>query len=348
MNIMKIRSLIFLKISICFVFGQVDEIDKLKRSTGSTQPVYQDLSLPSIPLEHEIDPKEYLLGPGDQLHIVVTSMENKLLPGQEFDLFNAETIEYYSLIGPAGELTLPSIGQFQTTGKSYSQIKEEIEQTAITRSYKKVQVTVRLAALRSFKIKILGGVESPGIITVSSVSRVMDAIRSSKGVQKYGNNEIVYLERNGERLELRLKEFLLNGDENQNPLLQEGDMIFIPFFDSNEEEKENFTEYKTQQVIVHGYVRRPRGFSYIPGYRASDYIAMVGGALNIGSENNTLIYRADGSEVHDAFDEFVEPGDVVFVPESLRSRLFGDISILQTATAIATLYLTYKAAISGS
>ena len=75
---------------------------------------------------------------------------------------------------------------------------------------------------------------------------------------------------------------------------------------------------------------------------------MVGGALNIGNERNTIIYRADGSELNGAFDEFIEPGDVILVPESLRSRLFGNISILQTATAIATLYLTYKAAISGS
>ena len=49
----------------------------------------------------------------------------------------------------------------------------------------------------------------------------------------------------------------------------------------------------------------------------------------------------------DAFDEYVEPGDVIVVPESLRSRMFGNISILQTATAIATLWLTYKAAIGG-
>ena len=344
----KIQSIFLLLIISCFVNAQVNEIEKLTRSSSGTQPVFQDLSLPAVPLEHEINPEKYFLGPGDQIHVVVTSMENKLLPGQEFDLFNAETIEYYSLIGPAGELTLPSIGQFQTSGKSYSQIKNEIERSAEGKSYKKIIVTVRLAALRSFKIKVLGGVENPGVVTVTSVSRVLDALKSSKGVQKYGSNDIIYLDRDEKRSELKLKEFLLYGDESQNPLLKEGDVIFIPFMSDNEQNKENFTEYKTQQVIVHGYVRRPRGFSYIPGYRASDYIAMVGGSLSIGSEKNTIIYRADGTEIQDAFDEFVEPGDVVFVPESLRSRIFGDISILQTATAIATLYLTYKAAISGS
>jgi len=112
-------------------------------------------------------------------------------------------------------------------------------------------------------------------------------------------------------------------------------------------EESNLTEYKTTQIIVHGFVRGPRSFSYKPGYRASDYIAMVGGVLNIGSENNTIIYRANGSELQSAYDEYVEPGDVIVVPESFRSRFFGNISILQTATAIATLILTYQAATKG-
>ena len=346
MNFFRIRLLFTLLLNL--VWAQSDQLENLTKSAGSYQSVYRDLSNPAIPLEREIDPNDYYLGPGDQLHVVVTSLENKLLPGQEFDLFNAETIEYYVLIGPAGELALPSIGQFSTQGKTYQQIKEDIEDTAIFKSYKKVMITVRLAAIRSFKIQILGAVEYPGFVTVTAMDRVSDAIKSSKGVQKYGDNVIVYLDRAGIRKKIYLKKFLLEGDINQNPTLKEGDIIIVPFFESTEKEKFNFTEYKTHQIIVHGFVRRPRGFSYIPVYRASDYIAMVGGALNIGSERNTIIYRADGSELNGAFDEFIEPGDVILVPESLRSRLFGNISILQTATAIATLYLTYKAAISGS
>ena len=327
--------------------AQTENIESLKTGMGSNQLMYNDMSKPAIPLESEIDPNEYLLGPGDQLHIVVTSLENKMLPGQEFDLFNAETIEYYEFIGPVGELTLPSIGQFSTIGKTYEQIKDEIISAASKKSYKKMQTTVRLASIRTFKIQVLGAVEYPGYVVMSPTNRVRDAIVRTKGIQKYGSNEIVYLERNSERTKLYLKDFLVKGDLTQNPTLLEGDKIIVPFVENKKEEETNLTEYKTSQIIVHGFVRRPRGFSYVPGYKASDYIAMVGGALNIGSETNTMIYRADGSELQDAFDEYVEPGDVVFVPESLRSRMFGNISILQTATAIATLYLTYKAAVGG-
>jgi len=334
-------------ILLCLLSAQTDEFESLTKGAGSYQPVYQDLSNPPIPLESEIDPNVYYLGPGDQLHIVVTSLENKLLPGQEYDLFNAETVEYYEYISPVGELSLPSIGQFSTKGKTYQQIKKEIKSEALKKSYKKIQTTVRLSSIRSFKVQVIGAVEYPGYVEMTPISRVKDAIKATKGVQKYGSSDVAFLERNGIKQKLTLKEFLINGDLNQNPTLIEGDKIIIPFVENKKREELNFTEYKTSQIIVHGFVHRPRGFSYVPGYKASDYIAMVGGVLNIGSENSTIIYRADGSELHDAYDEFIEPGDVVVVPESLRSRMFGNISILQTATAIATLWLTYKAAIGG-
>jgi len=327
------------------LFSQTDDIKLLSKETNNYQPFFRDRTNLEIPLEREIDPKDYLLGPGDQLHIVVNSLENRLFPGQEYDLFTAETVEYFEFIGPAGELTLPSIGQFSTKGKSYQMIKDEIILTASNKSYKKIQTTVQLSIIRSFKVQVIGAVENPGYVVITAVDRVKDAIDMTNGVQKYGDNKIVFLERNGKRQKLFLKEFLLNGDLNQNPTLLEGDKIIVPFIESIKENESKFTEYKTSLVVVSGFVVLPSAYSYISGYKASDYIAMVGGTLTVGNKNKTIIYRADGSNLVGAFDEFVEPGDIIFVPESYNSRIFGDISILQTAVAIATLILTYKAAV---
>jgi len=126
-------SIIFLSI----ISAQQEETESLPSVMGGNQPLYNDMSKPAIPLEGEIDPDKYLLGPGDQLHVVVSSMENKLFPGHEYDLFNAETIEYYEFIGPAGELSLPSIGEFDTKGKTYKQISDEIRLASYSSSYKK-------------------------------------------------------------------------------------------------------------------------------------------------------------------------------------------------------------------
>ncbi|MFQ6606392.1 MAG: polysaccharide biosynthesis/export family protein [Fidelibacterota bacterium] len=311
------------------------------------QTIYQDISFEALPLERAIDPDTYMIGPGDQLHIVVTSLENKLFPGQPYDLFNPEIVEYYTMISPLGELSLASIGKIDVNNKTYTTVVNEIDSLVKSKTYKQVSVQVRLIGLRSFKVLLQGAVEYPGYVTVTPVTRLYDAIVKAKGVQKYGDSETIYLVRHGEKKEIKLKQFLLNGDLTQNPVLMEDDVIIIPFLPSVEGDEYNLTEYKTHQIIVHGFVRRPRGFSYVPGYRASDYIAMVGGPLNIGSIRRTRIYRADGSIIKSAYNEYVEPGDVVLVPESLRSQLFGNISILQTATAVATLILTYRAATGG-
>ena len=44
-------------------------------------------------------------------------------------------------------------------------------------------------------------------------------------------------------------------------------------------------------------------------------------------------------------DELIlEPGDHIEVPANLKYRMLGNMSILQTLTAMMTLFLTYQAA----
>jgi len=44
---------------------------------------------------------------------------------------------------------------------------------------------------------VIGAVENPGYVVITAVDRVKDAIDMTNGVQKYGDNKIVFLERNG-------------------------------------------------------------------------------------------------------------------------------------------------------
>ena len=41
----------------------------------------------------------------------------------------------------------------------------------------------------------------------------------------------------------------------------------------------------------------------------------------------------------------LQPGDQIDIPANMRYRMLGNISILQTVTAMMTLYLTYQAAV---
>ena len=44
-----------------------------------------------------------------------------------------------------------------------------------------------------------------------------------------------------------------------------------------------------------------------------------------------------------AYNNMVEPGDIIEVPETYGSILFGNTGIIQALTSIATLILAYQA-----
>ncbi len=97
-------------------------------------------------------------------------------------------------------------------------------------------------------------------------------------------------------------------------------------------------------VNVQGYVAAPGSFMFIPGYTAGDYVTLAGGLLTSGTMNRIKITRVDGS-VLNGEDVLIQRGDIIEVPRSSLNIIFGDITVLQMTTTLATLILAYKAAV---
>ena len=53
--------------------------------------------------------------------------------------------------------------------------------------------------------------------------------------------------------------------------------------------------------------------------------------------------RKDGRILLRAYNEIVEPGDIIDIPETLGSVIFGNTGFVQALTSIATLLLAYQA-----
>ena len=62
-----------------------------------------------------------------------------------------------------------------------------------------------------------------------------------------------------------------------------------------------------------------------------------------GNLNNIMIYRNGFFSRCDSI-AVLEPGDQIDIPANMKYRMLGNMSILQTITAIMTLYLTFLAA----
>ena len=96
-------------------------------------------------------------------------------------------------------------------------------------------------------------------------------------------------------------------------------------------------------VSVNGFVQKPGGYTFFPGYTSSDYINLAGGNTVEGDPNKSTVRHLDGT-IEKGQSVLIRRGDVVVVPRTRKSVLFGDSSILEISAAMTTVILTFIAA----
>ena len=318
------------------------QLDATKLDDSQQPIIYREYGVKPLPLENAIDPEEYQLGPGDRLRINISLGLYEELISKEWSV---ENIDNFVTIGPTGKLIIPKIGPISVLGKTLGEVDREVNER-IRKVYKSAEVSINLIRFRQFKVLVYGAVNKPKFVKMAPVSRLNEAINNAGGLQKYADPERIVLIRDGNSKNIFLKEFLLNGDLNNNPQLIERDIIYVPFKELEKDNLKSFIEYNNNRIIITGFIRGPKILKFLPGYKVKDYIAMSGGILDIGSNYRSKIIRANGEIIRFANNEFVEPGDIIEVPESYSSILFGNTGFIQAVTSIATLILAYQATIN--
>ena len=319
---------IFFLLKISQSLGQTsNKVDATKFDDSKQPIVYREYGVIPLPLESAIDPEKYLLGPGDRLRI----------------LWSVENVDNFVTIGPTGNLIVPEIGPVNVLGKTLAEVDREINEE-IKQVYKSAKVSVELIRFRQFKVFVYGAVNKPKFVKMAPVSRFYEAINGAGGLQKYADPERSVLIRNGNSKNIFLKEFLLKGDLTNNPQLIDGDKIYVPFLNITPDKQADYMEYdNSNKILVTGFVFRPGAHYFRPGFSVKDYIALSGGSLDVGAVNRVIILKKDGTTTTLANNNIVEPGDIIEVPETYGSILFGNTGFIQALTSIATLFLAYQA-----
>ena len=282
-------------------------------------------------IETQIDPETYILGPGDKIGLSIITSSN---------------MAYILTIIPSGALWIPDIGPIHISGNNIPDAEIKVAKYIHENRFKTADISLVLLNIRQFKIQVIGAVNSPGFINVSSIERLTDAIRKLGGLHKLADEDNISIQRvNSGEFNCSLKSFQLNGDLANNPILKEGDVIRVAYNSEYSEELKASITHKQSLVFVTGFVLRPSGHKFLPGYSVNDYIAMSGGATDFGSLKNLSINR-NGELLTMENLNYLEPGDEINIPGNMKYRLLGNMSILQTITAMMTLYLTYQAAIN--
>jgi len=282
-------------------------------------------------IETQIDPHSYILGPGDKIGLSIITSSN---------------MAYILTIAPSGELWIPDIGPIHISGNNIPDAEIKVADYIHENRFKTADISLVLLNIRQFKIQVIGAVNSPGFINVSSIERLTDAIRKLGGLHKLADEDNISIQRvNSGEFNCSLKSFQLNGDLTNNPILKEGDVIRVAYNSEYSEELKASITHKQSLVFVTGFVLRPSGHKFIPGYSVNDYIAMSGGVTDFGSMKNLSINRNGELFSMDTMN-YLEPGDQINIPANMKYRMLGNMSLLQTLTAMMTLYLTYQAAVN--
>ena len=316
------------------------QLDATKLDNNRQPIIYREYGILPLPLENAIDPEKYLLGPGDRLRVNISLGLYEELISKEWSV---ENIDNFVTIGPTGKLIIPKIGPISVIGKTLGDVDQEVNER-IRKVYKSAEVSINLIRFRQFKVLTYGAVNKPKFVKMAPVSRLNEAINGAGGLQKYADPERIVLIREGNSRNIFLKEFLLKGDLNNNPQLMDGDKIYVPFKNITPDQQENYMEYdNANKILVTGFVFRPGAHYFRPGFSVKDYIALSGGSLDVGAVNRLLILKKDGTTTTLANNNIVEPGDIIEVPETYGSILFGNTGFIQALTSIATLILAYQA-----
>lgn len=289
---------------------------------------YLDMQDEGIALEHAVDPDQYRIGPGDRLGINIVATENHV---------------FTLMVGPSGDVLIPAVGVVSLEGMTLTESRKKIEQQ-VKDNFKNALVNVTLLRIRKFKVQVIGAVRKPGFVLATPVDRLSEVIKLAGGLHKYADETNVIIQRNdGQNETVSLKTFVQTGNLSHNPTFREGDVIAVKFLSEYETEMTSFMTGKSTGISVTGFVRFPGTYKFIPGYSVEDYIGMAGGVLEMGTEKGVKIKRR-GDELEVDLGEYVKPGDQIYIEENTRSKIFGNTSVVQTITSIATLILTFVAA----
>lgn len=243
-----------------------------------------------------VAPVEYRLGPGDVVRITVF---------QNPDL----TVE--ARITEGGSLSFPLLGNVNLGGRTVGAAEQLIADGLRNGNFvRQPQVTVTVLQVRAHQASVIGQVNRPGRYALEQAEmRLSDLVAIAGGVS-VGGSDIVVLTGTREgrplRLEVDLPMLFTTGGREKDPLVQNGDVIWVD---------------RQPLIYIYGEVQRPGAMRLERDMTLMQALATGGGLTPRGTEKGIRVHRkADDGKVRvlqPGMDDKLKDGDVVYVRESL-------------------------------
>lgn len=264
--------------------GAAAEHEEAEAQIGDEVRIKPVNSITGLPVVHELAPEladsldsegmyEYVVGPGDVLNVTVWDHPELTIPaGGERKPSDAG-----NWVHPDGTIFYPYVGVVEVAGRNLREIRQLITKR-LGRYIEDPQVDVSVAAFRSQKVYVSGGVNQPGAYPLTNVPlRLLDVVNQAGGVSEQADWRNVILTRDGKEYRLSLKEIYEKGDKRFNVLLKSDDVVHV-------------SHSEDQKVFVMGEVNKPASLSMgRNGITLAEALAESGG-INEMQANATGIF----------------------------------------------------------
>jgi protein involved in polysaccharide export with SLBB domain len=258
--------------------------------------------------------KDYLLNTGDVVQINILSQ----------DIESENTLS----VNPEGKIFVPKIGEFSVLNLSSEQLKNKIKER-ISKKLKDFEISVMLKKVRSVKVFLTGYAIKPGTYTIEYGTRILELLRRSEGITENGsirNIEITSV--TNKKKYIDLYNFVYKGILEQNPRLNAGDKIYIP--------------YISRRIAIVGSAVRPGIYELKENDNPVDLIKLAGGFANGAAANKIVLWKNGMNNIStenvdlninniNSADEKLEDGDILFIPalkqpqEEAQVHIYGQI-----------------------
>src|SRR3569833_649585 len=217
-------------------------------------------------------PKGYVLGPGDQLIVLINGLKESSVRSQ---------------ISPEGNVLIPHAGSVYVKGFTIEQatalIRAKMAKVYPSLNSGQSQLSVNLGNTRSIKITIVGEVKIPGSFTLSALATLFNALYNSGGPNQNGSLRNIELIRNNKVIKtVDFYDFLQNGVLSGNVRLEDQDVIHIPVY--------------KKHVGISGEVKRPAIYELKDNEQLEDLIKYAGGFTDVAYKGIAKVDQVNALE----------------------------------------------------
>jgi polysaccharide biosynthesis/export protein len=239
----------------------------------------------------------YRIGPGDTVRITV---------------YQSPDLSLEARVTETGVISYPLIGALRLGGLTVNEAERALAEALRKGDFiKNPQVSVLVTQVRANQVNVLGQVGKPGRVALDVAGmRLTDVLALAGGVAANAGSDTVVVTgtRGGQpfRREIDLPRVFAPAGRGEDIVIQPGDAIWVDRY---------------PVIYLYGEVQRPGQLRLERGMTVMQALASAGGLTQRGTQRGLRVSRraANGAvqSLELSMDDALQPGDVVFVRESL-------------------------------